>query len=167
MSVRTAILQQQANPSFRELTDGNLLVASYVYHHDFVMVTPTFLMPPPALLLTSLENNCQARVNTNYYDASSLSLSECWQLKKWWLMCHKIIYFCTSVKGAKHRKGWWKFFVSCPRPKLQVYPGSCLQHQWWSGEGVDTAPGIWKSDYMTLFISLHWIQHTSSKGPTR
>ena len=34
------------------------------------MVAPTFVVPSPVLLLTSLEQNCSARTNTNYLDAS-------------------------------------------------------------------------------------------------
>ena len=77
------------------------------------------------------EKNCSARTNTSYFDARKYSfiwVGYC-KVKRWGLMFHMIYlgFFCTSVKGEK---GWRTLHVSCPGPKLQVYPVQDLAYRW-------------------------------------
>ena len=110
-----------------------MLVASCgcVYKHETegndVLFEPTLSVCPPTLLLNSLEKNCSARTNTYFMDARKSSFI-------WLLMSYKVItdvshdLFTLALVSKEQNTAngsWWKFHVSCPRPKLQVYPQMC------------------------------------------
>ena len=84
------------------------------------MVASAFVVRPPVCFLPALRKNVrQERTPTTSMQGDFLSTDK---LKKCWLVFTGYLHSRSSVKVAKHNKGWQKFHVSSPRPKLQVYP---------------------------------------------
>ena len=95
----------------------------------FLMVVPTVTVRLPALLLTYyLRENKFGKNDYRHWCKEIFVFLTTDMLKSVDLCFTWYLYSCTSVQGAKDKKkkkGWRKFHVSCPRPKLQVYLRFC------------------------------------------
>ena len=107
-----------------------------------------------AFFFDKLHSVWQERTQTTSMQGN-LRLSEHWQVKNLRLVFHVLSLFSHQCQRRKtKKKDWWKFHVTCPRPKLRVYLNvtkltifeivlcemsgaylgflSCCQHEWWN-----------------------------------